>query len=165
MKIAVQLAVAAAAVAAGLWLWTTIFPSPQHIIRARLNEMARDASFNSSQDAQDGYAAAQTVGDFFSTNVEIILNTPGSPDRTLTGRDQIIQTLIDVQESVTKLEVDFPDLNVTVATDKDSATADLTFRAQIDGTRDSIAEEMKVTLKKIGGQWLVTHIETVPVLT
>jgi len=165
MKIVVQLAVAAAALAAGLWLWTTIFPSPQHVIRARLNEMARDASFNSSQGPQEGYAAAQTVGNFFSTNVEITLNAPGSPGRTLTGRDQIIQTLIGVHESVTRLEVDFPDLNVTVGPDQDSATADLTFRAQVDGTRDSIAEEMKVTLKKIGGQWLVTHIETVPVLT
>ncbi|HEY3760913.1 MAG TPA: hypothetical protein VGN23_04135 [Verrucomicrobiae bacterium] len=165
MKIVVQLAVVAAAIAAGLWLWTSVFSSPQHVIRARLKEMARDASFSDSQSIQDGYAAAQTVGDFFSTNVEITLNVPGSPGRTLNGREQIVRTLINLQESVNRLKVDFPDLNVTVAPDRDSATADLTLRAQVDGVRDSVAEEMKVTLKKIGGQWLITHIETVPVLT
>ena len=165
MKIAVPLAVVAAAVAAGLWLWVSFFPSPQHVIRERLKEMARDASFNSSQGGQDGYAAAETVGDFFSTNVEVILNIPGSPGRTLTGRDQIIQTLVNVRENITRFKVDFPDLNVMVAPDQDSATADLTLRAQVDGARDAIAEEMKVTLQKIGGQWLITHIETVPVFT
>ena len=165
MKIAVQFVLVAVVVVAGICLWTVIFPSPQHIIRARLNEMARDASFNDGQPALSEYLAAQTIGGFFSTNVQVVLNDPGSLVDTLNGRDQIIQTVIGIHESVNNFKVDFPDINVTVAPDKNSATADLTIRAQVGGKDDSMAEEMKLTFEKIDGQWLITHVETVPVFT
>jgi hypothetical protein len=165
MKIAVQLFLVAVAVVAGICLWPIIFPSPQHIIRARLNEMARDASFNDGQSALSGYLAAQKVGGFFSTNVQVVLNDPGTLVDTLTGRDQIIQTMIGIHESVNNFKVDFPDINVTVAPDKSSATADLTIRAQVGGKDDSMAEEMKLTFEKIDGQWLITYVQTVSVLT
>jgi hypothetical protein len=61
--------------------------------------------------------------------------------------------------------VEFPDVNVTVAPDKQSATADLTVKAQAGGDRDSIWQEMKFTLQKTGGKWLITRVETVRTLT
>ena len=165
MKIAVQFMLITALAVAGVLLWPVFFPSPQRMIRQRLDEFARDASFNSSQSALAGYVSAQSAGEFFSTNVEVTLNLPGNPDFTMTGRDQIVQSIIQARAAVSELKVDFPDLNVTVAPDQKSATADLTFRAQIDGVRNSVAEEMKLTLQKIDGQWLITHIESVQVLT
>jgi hypothetical protein len=165
MKIAVQLFLVAVAAVAGIFLWTIIFPSPQHLIRARLNEMARDASFNNGQSAVSGYLAAQTVGGFFSTNVQVILNDPGTLDRTLTGRDQIVQTIFGIHQSVSNFKVEFPDINVTMGPGKRCATADLTIRALVDGQESWIAEEMKLTFEKIEGKWLITHVETVRVLT
>jgi ketosteroid isomerase-like protein len=165
MKIAIQLFLVTVAAVVGIFLWTIIFPSPQHVIRARLNEMARDASFTDGQSSLSGYLAAQTIGAFFSTNVQVVLNDPGTMVDTLNGRDQIIQTMIGIHQSVNNFKVDFPDINVTVAPDKNSATADLTIRAQVGGKDDSIAEEMKLTFEKIDGQWLITHVETVPVFT
>ncbi|HEY1662266.1 MAG TPA: hypothetical protein VGI03_07595 [Verrucomicrobiae bacterium] len=165
MKIAIRLVIVIVMAMAGTWLWSVLFPTPQHVIRARLNEFARDASFTSSQSTLAGYLSAQTVGQFFSTNVEVTLNLPGNPEFIVSGRDQIVQSMIQAHAAVSELEVDFPDLNVTLAPDQNTATADLTIRAQIDGERNSLAEEMKFTLQKIGGQWLITHIESVQVLT
>jgi hypothetical protein len=59
------------------------------------------------------------------------------------------------------LKVKFPDINVTVAPDKQSAVADLTVEANISGERDPMVQEMKFTLQKIDGKWLITRVETV----
>jgi ketosteroid isomerase-like protein len=165
MKIAIQIVLVAAVVAAGIWLWTFLHPSPQQVIRSRLNEMARDASFDTHQGMLAAFASARTVGDFFSTNVEVTLNLPGNQDWTLNGRDEVVQKIMAAHAMVSELKLDFPDLNVTVAPDQNTATADLTIRAQVDEDKDSTAEEMKLTFEKINGQWLITHIETVQVLT
>lgn len=165
MKVVFQLVVVTVLTVAGILLWSYLFPSPQHIIRARLNTLAHVASFDSQQGILAGFTAAHDVGDFFSTNVEVDLNMPGNPDVTLTGRDQIVQTIMRTHATVNELKVDFPDLNITIGPDKLTATADLTIRAQIDGDGNSVAEEMKFTFQKIDGQWLITHIETVQVLT
>lgn len=165
MKVVFQLVVVSVLTVAGILLWSYLFPSPQHIIRARLNNLAHVASFDSQQGILAGFIAAQDVGNFFSTNVEVDLDMPGNPAITLTGRDQIVKTVLRTHATLNELKVDFPDLNITVGPDRNTATADLTIRAQIDGDGNSVAEEMKFTFHKIGAQWLITHIETVQVLS
>jgi hypothetical protein len=54
---------------------------------------------------------------------------------------------------------------VTVAPDKQSAVADLTVQANISGEPDPIVQEMKFTLRKIDGRWLITRVETVRTLS
>jgi hypothetical protein len=165
MKILIRLALVAALAAAGAWLWTVLFPSPEEIIRAQLNQMARYASFNSPQSQLAALAAANKLSGFFNTNAQIVLEFPGDEDRTINGRDEIRQDVVAARLSLDRLKVDFPDINVTVAPDENSAVADLTIRAETDGDQDGVAEEMKFTFQKIDGQWLVTRIETVHVLT
>jgi len=165
MKIAIRLALLAVFAAAAAWFWTVLFPSPQEAIRARLHKMARDASFDPGQSQLTALAASEQLSGFFSTNVEISLNLPGDEQRTVTGRDELRQDYMAARLSLNRLQVDFPDINVTVAPDRQSAVADLTVRARTDGDQDGTAEEMKFTFRKIGGEWLVTRVETVQVLT
>ena len=63
------------------------------------------------------------------------------------------------------LRVKFPDINITVAPDKQSAVVDLTVEANISGEHNSIVREMKFTLQKTDGQWLITRVETVRTLS
>jgi hypothetical protein len=63
------------------------------------------------------------------------------------------------------MKVQFPDINITVAPDKQSAVADLTIAVSIAGEHDSIVQEMKITLQKISGQWLIIRVETVRTLS
>ena len=58
------------------------------------------------------------------------------------------------------LKVEFVDVLLTLAPDKQSAVADLTARMQPAGGELNV-QEIKLTLKKVDGQWLVTRAETV----
>ena len=41
----------------------------------------------------------------------------------------------------------------------------LTVDADVSGQRDDIVQEMKFTLQKISGRWLITHVETIHTLS
>jgi hypothetical protein len=153
----------ATAIATGIWLWTILFPNPEKAIHKELSELARDASFSGNQSPLAGIAGAQEVANFFSTNAEVNVNAPGRT-QTLAGRDEIVQAVAAVRASLDGLKVEFPDASVTVAPDKQSATADLSVKAQIAGNREFIAQ-MKFTFQKIGRKWLITRVETVRTLT
>ena len=163
MKFFLRLVLTAVVIAAGVWLWTVLFPSPEKIIRRDLSELARDASFTGNQSSLAGIAGAQKVANFFSTNAEVNVNAPGRT-QSLAGRDEIMQAVAAARASLDGLKVEFPDVSVTVAPDKQSATADLTVKAQIPGHPEFIAQ-MKFTFQKTGRQWLISRVETVRILT
>ncbi len=145
MKPVFRIALLAAAVAAGVWLWTVIFPGPEKIIRRPLAAAA----------------GAEQFAGFFSPAVDVNLDLPGRARQTLSGRDEILQAVLAARASVSGLKVKFPDVAVTVNPDRQSALADLDVEAQVAGDKDSIVLEMKFTFQKTDGRWLVTHVETV----
>ncbi|HZF02294.1 MAG TPA: nuclear transport factor 2 family protein [Methylomirabilota bacterium] len=165
MKIFIRLALLAAAIATGVWLWTILFPSPEKIIRQKLAEAARDVSFNANESPLAAVGKAQKVAALFSTNVEVNLDVPEYHGHAFAGRDEIMQAVAGARASLTSLNVEFPDVNVTIAPDKQSAVADLTLKAQSGGNKDFIWQEMKFTFQKTGGGWLITRVETVRTLT
>jgi hypothetical protein len=165
MRTAARIALLAAAVAAGVWCWTVLFPSPQKIIRTRLARLARDASFNSGEGTLAILNKAEKIGDYFSTNVEVDLDIPGRLEHSFASRDEITQAAAAAHGAVGGLKVEFLDMDVAVGTDQTTATVDLTLKAQAEGDKDGIWQEMKFTFQKIDGAWLITRVETVRTLT
>ena len=161
MKPVFRIALLAAAVAAGVWLWTVIFPGPEKIIRRQVAAIARAASFNAGENPLVAAAGAEQFAGFFSPAVDVNLDLPGRARQTLSGRDEILQAVLAARASVSGLKVKFPDVAVTVNPDRQSALADLDVEAQVAGDKDSIVLEMKFTFQKTDGRWLVTHVETV----
>jgi hypothetical protein len=90
---------------------------------------------------------------------------PGHVQHHILGRGEITQAALGVRSAVGGLKVQFPDINVTVAPDKQSAEADLTVEVNISSERERIVQEMKFTLQKTDGKWLITRIETVRTLS
>ena len=165
MKIFLRAVLILALAALGVWLWTILFPSPEKMIRGQLMKLARDVSFSQTENDFVKLARAQIVAGFFSTNVEVNLNVPGRESQTFAGRDEITQLAMAARQTVGSLDVKFPDVNVAVAPDKNSATADVTVEATVSGQRDAIVQEMKFTFEKIEGQWLITKVETARTLS
>ena len=162
MKIIVRLALLAAVVAAGVWLWTIFFPGPEKIIRRELIEIARDASFSANESPLLGVAHAQKLAGFFTPDAAIKLDAPLNFQRTFESREDIAQFVLAARTSLGGgLKVEFVDVNVTLAPDKQSAVADLTARVKIGGNGDLNAQEIKFTFQKTDGQWLVTRVETI----
>ncbi len=165
MKKVFKIFVLAALVALGVWLWMVFFPSPEKVIRHRLSKLAEQVSFSPDEGSLARIAGAQGVGGFFSTNVEVNINVPGHEQFSLISREEITQATLASRMKVNGLVVKFPDVIVTVMPDKLNATANITLEATLAGDADTIVQELKVTLQKIDGQWLITHVETVRTLS
>lgn len=165
MKIVYRLVLFAALVALGVWLWFVLFPGPEKVIRQRLAELARTASFSSGESDLARLGAAQKLAGFFSTNVEVYINVPGRVQHTFVGRDEIKQAAFGVRSTLSGLKVTFPDINVTVAPDRLSAVADLTVEAHVAGEHDAIVQEIKFTFQKTVDGWLIARVETVRTLS
>lgn len=165
MKMAAQIVVLLALLALGFWLWTVFFPSPEKVIRKQLLSLAQDASFSPDENTIIKIAHAQGIADFFTTNVVITITVPGHEEALDLGHDDITQAALAAQQHVTSLDVKFPDIVVTVAPDKNSATAEVTLDATISGEHDAILEELKFGFAKDGGHWLIDKVETVQVIS
>lgn len=165
MKIVFRLILLVALVALGVWLWTIFFPGPEKIIRQRLDKVAKEASFTANEGALARLGAAQSLAGYFSTNAEVHVDTREAGQHDLIGRQQIMQTVVAAQSVLGSMNVKFLDVVITVASDKQSATADLTVDANVSGQPDSIVQQLKITLQKIDGQWLITRVTTVRVLS
>ena len=161
MKMALRLVLLAALIAAGFWLWTILFPSPENIVRRRLAQAASEASFKSGENPLVSAARAETLAGFFSTNVELNINLPEHGQHNYVGGTEIMQAAAGARAEFSSLKVEFPDMNVTVSPDKLSAVADVTMKVQAAGQKDFNVQEMKFTFQKIGGDWLITRVETV----
>ena len=162
MKITLRLVLLIAVIAAGVWLWTVLFPGPEKIILQRLAQVADSASFSPGENPLLTAARAERLGDFFSTNVEVRLDVPGHGQQVFSGRDEIVQTAAAVRSVIPGgLKVGLTDVTVAVAADQQSATADVTVKTQAAGEKDFNAQEVKFTLQKIAGDWLITRVETV----
>jgi len=146
------------------WTWVVMHPSPENLIRKKLDGVARAASFGANQGALAKLAGAESLEDFFSTNVEIKIDVPGHQEHRLMGRSEIPQVAMGVRSSVRSLSVTFPDVTVVVQADQESAIADATLQVKIGGESDMIVQEVKVTLRKTNGQWLIVKVETVRTL-
>jgi len=165
MKIVFRIVLFAALAALGIWLWTVLFPSPEKVVRKRLTELARTVSSSSNEGDLARLAAARSVAGFFSTHIELKVELPELGQRDSIDREEITQAALLARSRAGGVQVKFPDINITVAPDRQSAVADLTVEAKVSGEHDTIVQEMKFTLHKIDGQWLITRVETVRTLS
>jgi len=165
MKIIIRIVLLAALAALGIWLWTVLFPRPEKVIRRRLTELSRTVSSSANESDLTRLGAARRVAGFFAATVELNVDIPELGQHNSLDREELTQLALLARSRAGGLRVKFPDINITVAPDKQSAVADLTVEANITGEHDSVVREMKFTLRKTDGQWLITRIETVRTLT
>jgi len=165
MKLVIRLILAAALLALGMWLWSFLFPGPETVIRRRLAEVARAASFGANEGPLARLSNVTKLAGYFSADIEVNLDLRGYGQRTLSGRDEITQAAMGARSGVSTLKVEFLDVTVALESDRQSAVVDLTAKAWVPGEKDFTVQELKFTLKNIDGEWLITRIETVKTLS
>jgi len=162
MKIVFRLILLAVVVAAGVWLWTVLFPGPEKIIRQRLAEIARLASFNANENPLAALGSAQKIAGYCQPDLYVKLAAPANAEHAFDSRDEIVQAVMASRAAFGGgLKIEFVDVLLTLAPDKQSAVADLTARFRSSASSELNVQEIKFTLKKVDGQWLVTRVETV----
>jgi len=156
---------AAAIAAIGIWLWGIFFPSPEHLIRKRLNELAQSVSFSSNEGSLAKAMNSERLTGFFSPDVEIAVDVPGHSQQTLHGKDEVLQAGMAARAVAGSLSVEFLDVNIVLAPDKTSAVVNLTAKGRAGTEKDLLVQELKLTMKKIKGDWLIFQVETVKTLS
>jgi hypothetical protein len=154
----------AALVALGFWGWHLWFPSPEKVIRKRLGELAKAASFSSNQGLVAKAWNASVLGEFFTLDVEVTVDIPGT-QQTISGRDELLQRAVAARSAVSSLSIEFPDVKVVVVPDQTSAVVYLTAKGKVAGQREFYLQELKLHLIKIKRDWLIDQIETVKTLS
>jgi hypothetical protein len=165
MKYVVRIILLLAVAALAFWLWTVFFPSPEKVIRKQLTALAGDVSFTADENNLIKVAHAESVANFFTSNVVVNITIPGHEQESIVGADQITQAALGLRQYATSADVKFPDIDVAVAPDKNTATAEVTVDASISGESNAILQEVKFTLEKVDDHWLIDKVETVKVLS
>jgi hypothetical protein len=165
MKRAVQIILALAVVGLAIWGWMALHPSPESVIRSRLNNLAKTISFKSSSGSLAQAYNAEKAAEFFTPDVEVEVNLPGFEPLSLHGREEVMQVAMAARSRLTSMKVEFPDMNVTIDPGGQSAKVNLTGKATMPGERDISAQEFDFKLKKVDGKWLIYHVETVKTLS
>jgi hypothetical protein len=161
----IRIIIILALIAIGIWIWRILFPNPEKMIRSQLDKLATSVSFPSNQGVFAKSSYPQKLADFFTTNVEITVNGPGREQHSLNGRENLVQTATEVRWGLRGLDVKFVDINVVLAPDRQSATANLTAEVKASSDQSLDAQELKFTFQKAGRKWLIRRVETVKTFT
>ena len=84
--------------------------------------------------------------------------------RTLSGRDEIREAAAGGFVGLASLTVHFQDATVRVGPDRQNAEVSCTANVSVNGEENSGIQELHFTLRKMEGEWLITHAETVKTL-
>ena len=152
------------AVLALLWVRREWFPPPEIAIKKRLLAMASLASFSPNQAPLARLANASKLVDFFARDIEIRLAEAPPGLGRLSGRDNLREIILGARGQAQKMSVRFPDVLVTLNPDGDSALADLTAVVDVNTEANAMIQELRFTLRKEEGAWLVSRVESVKAL-
>ena len=164
MKNVFRLVLLLGLIALGYWGWTVMFPSPQKVIRSRLLKMAQLASFSTGQGNLSRVADIQRLGMYFTDEIEVVMDVPGIGTHTFNRREEVTQAAMGAKSVVSSVKAELIDIEIDLAPSKQVANADLTLRATVNGQKDFIIQELKFSLRKVNGDWLVNKIQTVKTL-
>ena len=146
-----------------IWGWLVLFPTPEHVIRNQLSDLARTASVAPNEGPLAKAYNSQKLASFFAPDVEIVLDVPGHA-AGIHDRDELMRAAMAWRSNASGLKVEFVDVSVVVAADKQSAISHLTGKANVPGENLPEVQELKIAFKKLEGKWLIHRVQTVKTL-
>jgi len=159
-----RLFLAGAIAVAGVWAWRLLFPGPEQVIRKELTQLAATASIKPNEAPLTKLAKAQRLASFFSNDAEVRVDIPNRPYQDFNGREEIQQGALGARALLNSLKVQFLDMEVRLAQDKQSAVVGLTATADLPGEKVPEVQELEFRLKRIERDWFITRVETVKTL-
>jgi hypothetical protein len=160
----VLLAAVLLAVLAGMWVHRQWFPPAELAIKNRLLALASLASFSPQEAPLARLANAGRLVDFFARDIDIRLPEAPPGLARLSGRDNLREIILGARGQAQKMSVHFPDIQVAVDPDGESAVAGVTVVVDVNTEANAMIQELRITLRKEGGAWLVARVESLKAL-
>jgi hypothetical protein len=151
--------------AVGVWVWWRFFPNDQTAVRRQLEQDARYVSFSPGESAISKGLAINSLMDDCTDDVEISVDIQGYQRQSMSGKDELRPAATIVRAHLTSLKVEFLDMNIEVAPNRQTAIVDLTAKIRVPGEQEFFPQELKFTMKKVNGKWMIRKIETVKTLS
>ena len=148
----------------GLWVWFRFFPGDDTVIRRNLEMVAKLASFNPNEAPLTRLGNARALADFFTLDVRIDINIQGFREERIEGREQLFETGMAARSTGPGAKVELLDPVIDFPGSREAAVVSLTLKAQISGQSDLVVQELRLTMKKLSGDWLIQRVETVKTL-
>lgn len=159
-RAAARLAAGLAVLAAAVVAWRMWPGGEEQAVRGRLERLARE--FNSSvSDGLGAVAHAAELGTFFTEDVVITLGQGSTP---IVGRQTLIGMATRLQPRTATFEVAFEDVTIRRLADGEAdvaLTATFTRRGQTSEDQSLDAREFELSMRKVGGEWLIARAATV----
>ena len=165
MKKLFSLAFLVGALGLGWLAWNLFFPSVEKVLRQKMATLAETVTFNDKTNPITRAAKAQKVIAMFATDAQVTLDASGYGGRNFSGREEISEAVGMAFGGMQGLRVEFLDVNVQVAGDKQTANIGCTAKIFFGGSKDFGVQEMRFQFKKVDGTWLIHKVETVKTLT
>lgn len=102
--------------------------------------------------------------DYFTEDVVVSYDVPGGDTQFVEGRGVLIQSAAGFRQRVRSATFHLLDITATLSPDRRSATAVMTLLLDINGEKNFISQELKMTLRKEGAFWRIASVETVKTL-
>jgi len=109
--------------------------------------------------------AINSLMDTCTDDIEISVDIQSYQRQSMTGKEELRTATTVVRAHLSSLKVEFLDLNIDVGPNKQTAVVDLTAKIRVPGEQEFFPQELKFTLKKVDGKWLIRKIETVKTLS
>ncbi|MBC8000956.1 MAG: nuclear transport factor 2 family protein [Opitutaceae bacterium] len=148
----------------GLVVWFKFFPGDEKVIRKQLEKVARLASFSADEAPLTRLGNAKELANSFTPDVRIEINLQGLREQSIEGRDRVFEMGMAARGAGPGAKVELIDPVVDFPGSRDSAIVGLTLKVQVSGQPDLGVQEMRLTMKKLSGEWLIQRVETVKTL-
>src|SRR5438093_5221665 len=130
------------------------------MIRKLIAAVAATASLKSDENALVKLAGANKLAGFFTPDAVINLDVAGLRSRTINGRDELVEIATAARANLHEAKIRLYDIVVEVAGSRETAIVRLTALANLDGSTDPVFQLMRMELKKMGGDWKISQVET-----
>lgn len=138
---------------------------PEKQIRKRMDRLQSLVSSSSDQGNLAMIADLHQLGAFFVVDAEVLIEVQAEGKVRLVGREEIVRAAGAVRQQLVDVDVEFLDVTVTVASDKQSAEVEATCRARQSGASEVFIEELRFHFIREDNEWIISRVETVRTLT
>ncbi len=148
----------------GTWLFQVLFPGDERLIRRLIAQVAETASIKPNEHPLVKLSAANKLGNCFSDHAVISYDAAGWDSRTINGREELVQIAVAARANLQDANIRLLDVYLQIDPGKQSASANVVASATINGGKEPLIQEFRITLKKFDGDWLITRADSVKTL-
>ena len=143
------------------WWWGVCCAVRGGVLRVWVLRGGGLAPFRANGAACTRLGSAKELAGLFTPEAQAVVNIRGYHDQVIKGRDQFFETAMAARSTGPGATVEFLDPVIQFPGSHEGAVVELTMKAQINGEPDLIVQELRLTMKRQSGEWLIDRIETV----